>query len=123
MASPRGRQGSEPTTPAQAGAVSPPPSFHQPGHDFTLQAVMDMQKTLAALSVSVDHLITSESKTCEKVARVEKVMYAAGVVLVISLAIGGWLVSTAKEIAMKYVDASITQQHQEQAANSKLSTK
>lgn len=45
----------------------PPPRFAQPGHDFTLQAVMEMQKTLGDLSAKVERLIGDVKSQGDKV--------------------------------------------------------
>ena len=85
-----------------------------PDHSFTLQSIMEMQKSLGSLESSIntmasnmDKLTDSVSDLKKKVGNVEKVMYAAGVVLVCAIAIGGWVLNTVKEFAMTAYKANI----------------
>jgi hypothetical protein len=49
---------------------TPPPRYAQPGHDFTLQAVIEMQKSLGELFAKTDRLISDVSKQGEKIDRI-----------------------------------------------------
>lgn len=71
---------------------------------------MDLQKTVTALQTSVDAMKTSVDDTRAKTARFEKVLYAASVVLIITLAGGGWLLNTAKEFAMLHYRSALEAQ-------------
>lgn len=74
---------------------------------------MEMQKTLGKLDHAVTLLVASESATKEKIGRIEKVIYASGVVLLICLSLGGWMLSAAKDFAMTYYKASLEMQHRQ----------
>lgn len=52
----RSRDSDERSAPSSLPQTSPP-DFAQPGHDFTLQAVMEMQRSLTALGTKVDRLL------------------------------------------------------------------
>lgn len=78
---------------------------------------MEMQKSVGSLESSVNNLtvqITSQKQSMDglktKVGSIEKIMYAAGIILIISLTLGGWMLSTAKDFAMTYYKASIEAQ-------------
>ena len=79
-------------------------------HSFTLQATMEMQKTLGKLENAVTSLVISEKETKDKLGRIEKIIYAAGVVLLVVLGIGGWMLNTAKDFAMTYYKAAVESQ-------------
>jgi hypothetical protein len=83
---------------------------HTRDDSFTLQAVMEMQKTLGKLDHAVTLLVASEADTKAKIGRIEKVFYAAGVVLLICLSLGGWMLTAAKDFAMTYYKASLEAQ-------------
>lgn len=62
------------SAPRQTEGVAPtsmprttPTEYHQPSHDFTLQAVMDMQKTLGEFTAKIDRLITDVAGVNAKV--------------------------------------------------------
>ena len=69
-----------------------------------------MQKSIGKLENSVDSLIKNDEKTSGKLSRIEKVMYAAGVILLISVTIGAWMLNAAKDFAMTYYKASMEAQ-------------
>lgn len=62
---------------------------------------MEMQKTLGKIEHAVDRLSTDMDDVKNKVVRTEKILFAAGVVLTIALVIGGWMVNTAKDVAVE----------------------
>lgn len=113
------------STPQATPAGTPSPTERgQHGHDFTLQAVMEMQKSIGGLESSVkvlgekfDKQSDSVSDLKKKIGHVEKVMYAAGVILICTLAIGGWLLNSAKDFAMTYYKASLDAQTKTVAQN------
>lgn len=105
------RHSNQDTTPAapQAGTPSPVFSGHQ-DHSFTLQAVMEMQKSLGqltgeitALTNSVDKLDTKVSKLDEKLSGVTHKVYAAGVVISILVLVGGFFVNKAWDMAASHL--------------------
>lgn len=107
------------TTPQATPAGTPNGGFsgQQHGHDFTLQAVMEMQKSIGSIESSINNLadkIGDQSQAMsdlkKKVGSIEKVMYAAGVVLLISLTLAGWMINAGKDFAMTYFKASVNAQ-------------
>lgn len=99
---------------AVAQTYESPPQRNMPTHDFTLQAVMEMQKSIGGLETSVKSLNESLTKISGKIDSLEtKVsgishkVYAAGVVLAILIAIGGtvggFIVNKAWDIAFSQV--------------------
>lgn len=94
--------------------MSSPTFSHNSDHSFTLQAVMEMQKSMGALETSVNNLatqISSQKQSMDdlktKVGTIEKNMYAAWVILAIAIVAGGWMLNTAKDFAMMYYKTSI----------------
>lgn len=100
MASPRKGQSDTTTPPASTPGESS--AFGSHDHSFTLQSVLQMQNTLGKLEQAVGALLESEEKTRTKLSRIEKILYAAGVVLLIFLGVTGWMLNTAKDFAMEY---------------------
>lgn len=89
------------TTPINAGLVD---------HSFTLQAIMDLQKSNGQLTEAVSSLRLSIDKLNSKLDRVEGTVsgvkhkiYAAGVVLAILVALGGFMVNKAWDLMVKQV--------------------
>ncbi len=46
------------------------PQFAQPGHDFTLQAVIEMQRSIGELSAKTDRLISDVKSQGDKIDKV-----------------------------------------------------
>lgn len=94
----------------------------QPTHDFTLQAIMELQKSTGQLTESVGGLKASiEAQTANidkitdkqdqritlaeaKLTGIEKKLYAAGVVMIILIAVGGFLVDKLWDKAMSELE-------------------
>lgn len=79
----------------------PTPRYAQSSHDFTLQAVMEMQKSLGQLSANVDHLITDVKGHGEKLEAIRhqssfmKGGLAASVFFITAIiGITGWILNT-----------------------------
>jgi len=97
------------------------PSFvGTPDHSFTLQAVMELQRSVGALTSSVNALIEHQKESTKKIDRMEDKlsgvthkMYAAGVVLVLVLSAAGWLLNASwgllKDVATPAIKAAIEQ--------------
>lgn len=97
------------TSPGQMPSSAP--TFASPDHSFTLQAIMEMQKTvgklegtIVALQTSVAEAAEIQRRSCEgiegelkavkeKLSGVTHKLYAAGVVLAIAGVIGGWVIN------------------------------
>lgn len=87
--------------------VTPQFQPHNNDHSWTLQAIMEMQKSIGSMEASVKTLainLESQNKTFselkEKITKVERTLYASGVVLLIALGVGGWLLNAAKDFAL-----------------------
>jgi len=91
-----------------------------PDHSFTLQAVMELQRSVGALTSSVNALIEHQKESTKKIDRMEDKlsgvthkMYAAGVVLVLVLSAAGWLLNASwgllKDVATPAIKAAIEQ--------------
>lgn len=78
--------------------------------DFAVSILMEMQKSIGKMEHSVESLCESEKETRAKIGRIEKVIYAAGVVMIIAIGIGGWTVNAAKDFAMEYFKTSLEAQ-------------
>lgn len=75
-----------------------------------VQAVMELQKSVTRVETILDEVQRTTEITRGKVSKVEKVIYAAGVVLVIAIAVGGWALNTLKDFVMTYYKASVEAQ-------------
>jgi len=82
--------------------MGPPRHFSGADHSFTLQAVMELQKStghlteaVAGLRRSVDSQADRLQGIEDKLSGVTHKLYAAGVVLALLLAIGGFIVNKA----------------------------
>ena len=98
----RPRRTDEQDTVAPQPQVAPPFGAGMPGHDFTLQAVMDLKgsvgelsSTTKSLQIAIEKLGDKVEKLDDKLSAVTHKIYAASVVLVILLGVGGFLVNKA----------------------------
>lgn len=87
------------TTPKGIGYGHPEYSF--------VQGLMELNGSVARLQAILEGVKQTTDETKSKVASFEKIIYAAGVVLVICIAIGGWMLTTAKDFAMTYYKATL----------------
>lgn len=102
MAARQRTRSSEQSTPDVTGDVTTPQHFINADYSFTLQAVMELQKSTGQLTESINSLRSSVEKQTTKLEKLEDKLsavthkiYAAGVVLTILLAVGGFLVNKA----------------------------
>jgi hypothetical protein len=96
----RGPSGKGEGTIPPSQPVTTPQNYNQPSHDFTLQVVVDMQKTLGALDAKVDRLISDveglDTKTSEMSHRFALVAGGAAFggaiigVIAFLIALAGW---------------------------------
>ena len=112
---------SSPTNPATtpdhvASASVTPQGFSHSEHSFTLQAVMELQKSTGQLTSSVDslkHAIDKQDKKLSDiestVTNVEKKIYAAIVVLTILVAVGGFVVNKSWDLMVKQITSQPVQ--------------
>jgi hypothetical protein len=70
-----------------------PRGYAQPGHDFTLQAVMEIQRTLGEMSSKLDRVVTDVKSHGEKldtirsqISFVRGVLWVLGALLAIAIA-------------------------------------
>jgi outer membrane murein-binding lipoprotein Lpp len=96
-----------------SGAPASTPSYGGHDHSFTLQAIMEMHKCVGNLQASTDNLTTSIQELSkrvdgmnEKLSGVTHKMYAAGVVLAILVAIGGFIVSKSWDLMVSQITIS-----------------
>jgi cell division protein FtsL len=71
---------------------------------------MEMQRTLGKTEQSLSDIKSGLADNTRKVGRIEKVIYAAGVVLAIVVITGGWLLNSAKDFLMLQYRHSLEQQ-------------
>ena len=76
-------------------------------HSFTLQAIMELQKSVGQLTEAVNTTRSSLDKQGEHLGKIEEKisgithkLYAAGVVLAIGLAVGGFLLNKSWDKAL-----------------------
>ncbi len=88
-------------------------------HSFTLQAIMEVQKTLGnldgklgAVADRLDKLENRVSSLDDKLSGVTHKLYAAGVVLAIALAVGGFLLNKSWDRALDLLANQIKQGQQ-----------
>jgi len=79
----RTQQSPSDTTPSQFPNTTPP-GYPSPTHDFTLQAVMEMQKTLGQLTQAVTTLTETAKENRTEIGTISKQVYAAKVVITIA---------------------------------------
>lgn len=97
-------------TPSSVPQTTPPRiGYGHPEFQF-VQHVMELQKSITRLESILEHVQKTVDGTQSKVASFEKIMYAAGVVLAVALVVGGWMVNTAKDVALMYVQTTLENQ-------------
>lgn len=70
---------------------------------------MEMQKTLGKMEHAVENLASDMKDIKAKTSRMEKILYAAGVVIAIGIFVGGWMINTGKEFAILAYKESLDQ--------------
>lgn len=95
---------------------TPPPGigYGHPEFHF-VQISMELQKSVTRMETVLEEVKKTTDDTKAKVSRFEKIIYAAGVVLVVALAIAGWMLNTAKDFAMMYYKTTIEAQSKQAA--------
>lgn len=87
MARDRQPRGGQEDVAPEAFPETPPPRYSQPGHDFTLQAVMEMQRTLGQFTAKIDRLVEDVGKLGGKIGDVEKDVHTVKVGAVVALGV------------------------------------
>ena len=97
---------------------SRPPIYQNHDHSFTLQTVMEMQKSVGqlteavcALRSSIDKQSNRMEKLEDKLSDVTHKLYAAGVILVALLAFGGFIVDKAWDLMVDQIKTHQPQNH------------
>ena len=96
------------TTPGEV--TSTPQSFASPEYNFTLQIVFELQKStgqlteaVTSLKASIDRQTGRIEKLEDKLSGVTHKVYAAGVVLLILLGLGGFIVNKAWDLMVQKI--------------------
>lgn len=103
------------TTPSlnEVTATQPNYTSHH-DHSFTLQAIMEMQKTLGGLCEKIDSLNTRINNFEKRLESVESTVssmshkqYAAGIILLMAIAIGGFIIDKAWDLVVEQIKPKI----------------
>lgn len=94
-------------TPESAPQTPPPKTGMGYAEYPFVMSVVELQKSVAKLETTLEHVNRSVDETKGKVSRFEKIIYAASVLLVIVIAVGGWLANAVKDFALTYYKNSI----------------
>ena len=78
-------------TPGVLPESTPPPRYLMTDYSFTLQAVMELQKAVGQLTERINVLVGRVDSQGETLNSVSRNIYAGWIVLVIFLAVGGFL--------------------------------
>ena len=91
-----------------------PEPHYATDHSFTLQAIMEMQKAIGGISAEIKALSAGQQKFETKLDKMEdslstmsKQLYAAGVVIFIALAVGGFIVDKAWDLMDEQIKPKI----------------
>lgn len=103
-------------TPEGIGDNVTPQQYVSSDHSFTLQTIMELSKSTGELKSSIDSLKTAIEKQETKIEALEGTVssvthkiYAAGVVLVILLTVGGFIVNKAWDMMVIQISSSQAQ--------------
>ena len=92
--SPRPPQGQSDEVPPTAFAETTPPHFTTRSYDFTLQAVMEMHRSVGELGAKVDRLLSDVASQGDKIDRLRiRMAWLAGAAAVVGTLIGMALVA------------------------------
>ncbi len=87
-----------------------PESYGQPGHDFTLQTILELQKSIGELTAAVGFLKESIDKQDKKVTKLEETMskvthkiHTATVIISIFVIISGFIANKSWDIIVKSI--------------------
>jgi hypothetical protein len=93
----RGQTGeSDSTTPQRFAETPPQPAYPGSDYSFTLQAVMEMQKSVGQLTQAVQTLTEESKQQRAKLDRISHIIYAAGAVITV---VGGMIVFLVNKLA------------------------
>ena len=109
-AQPRPDDGAQDAIPIGAPQTTPKGvGYGHPEYNFIV-GLMELKGSMARMETILESVKQATDDTKGKVARLEKIAYAAGVIAVICIAIGSWMLTTAKDFAMTYYKASLEAQ-------------
>ena len=83
--------------------------YGHPEYNF-VQGLMELNSTVARMQAVLEQVKQASDDTKAKVARLEQIAYAGAAIIVIAVAVGGWMLNTAKDFALTYYRASIEAQ-------------
>jgi hypothetical protein len=106
---PSGRSSSRQSTPEVLPSTNPI-SYPSTEHDWTLQTVFELQKTVGQLTQAVSTLTEQGRDNGKKLNQISHQIYAAGAILALTLAVGGWLLKIASDVAVSYFNSHQPQQ-------------
>lgn len=99
--------------PAQYPLGTPP--YPSPDHSFTLQTIMDLNKSMGqmiesvnGMSKRIDDLSSRMEKLEGKVSSITHQLYAAGIVFTIAVAVGGFVINKASDLAIGVINKAAT---------------
>ena len=81
------------TTPKQFPEVVPPSYRDAVGTGWLVESMMQMQSALGELKATVAHLKTASDKQSAKLDRISHIIFAAGVVSTLLLAVAGFFLN------------------------------
>ena len=97
---PRDQENVPPTSPSRYAETPPPPSYSSGDYSYTVELVGTIQNQLGKLTQAVETLTKESTEIRKKVDKLSHIVYAAGVVGAILVAVAGF-------VASKIVDAVI----------------
>lgn len=115
MSTPRKHRPEQGPPPADKPVAPTHIGYGHPEYNF-VQSVIELQKSITRVETVLEQVQRTSDETKAKVSRFEKIMYASGVVLVIALGVGGWMLNAAKEFALLHyktaLESQLRQPHQ-----------
>lgn len=83
------REGADQTPPKMPEG---PPTLSHLDHSWSLQAIMEMQKTLGELSASIKSLETAVNKQAAAIGNIKLILAGAAGAVTVILAVGGFII-------------------------------
>ncbi len=97
-------------TPDSAPQTTPKAiGYGHPEYNF-VQGLMELQKSVVRMETVLTNVQTTIDDTKVKVARFEKIVYVATGTLAVVLLVGGWMINSAKDVAIMYIKANLDTQ-------------
>ena len=84
---------SKETTPKQFPEVPPPSYAEAVGATYIVESMMQLQGAIGELKSDVRHLSASTERQSTKLDRISHIMFAAGTILTLVLAVGGFFLN------------------------------